>query len=190
VDDSVGIVESGGGLRFWPDKVPGEGFFLACFKKKEGEADAEFRYRKKPEQATKKEMEMIEKWIKVEGLTFIKYLNTVYAWPEQFVKDFSFLLEQLRVIYSGVLVGELMRDKLVPDHALSMSNLVSNTIEKTELNYEESIQFLQRKDLKIETKNKGWQLFTYQQHPLGWANVLANRINNYYPKELRILKDS
>lgn len=190
VDDSVGIVESGGGLRFWPDKVQGEGFFMACFKKKEGEADAEFRYRKKPEQATNKEMEMIEKWIKVEGLTFIKHLNTVYAWPEQFVKDFSFLLEQLRVIYSGVLVGELMRDKLVPDHALSMSNLVADTIEKTELNYEESIQFLQRKDLKIETKNKGWQLFTYQQHPLGWANVLANRINNYYPKELRILKDS
>lgn len=190
VDDLSGIVESGGGLRFWPDKVKGEGFFLACFKKKEGETDAEFRYRKKPEQATKNEMEIIKKWIKAEGLVFIKYMNTVYAWPEQFVKDFSFLLEQLRVIYSGVLVGELMRDKLVPDHALSMSNLVADGIEKTELNYEESIQFLQRKDLKIETKNKGWQLFTYQQHPLGWANVLANRINNYYPKELRILKDS
>jgi NOL1/NOP2/fmu family ribosome biogenesis protein len=33
-------------------------------------------------------------------------------------------------------------------------------------------------------------LVKYQGHPLGWINVLQNRINNYYPKELRILKDS
>jgi NOL1/NOP2/fmu family ribosome biogenesis protein len=24
--------------------------------------------------------------------------------------------------------------------------------------------------------------------PLGWINALPNRINNYYPKELRILR--
>src|SRR6185503_7400230 len=27
------IVKSNGGYRFWPDKVKGEGFFLACFRK-------------------------------------------------------------------------------------------------------------------------------------------------------------
>ena len=178
------------GYRFWPDKVKGEGFFLACFQKKDGEADTAFRYRKKPEQASKKEMEMIERWIKKDGLIFIKYLSTVYAWPEHHVRDFSFLLEQFRVIYSGVLVGELMRNKLVPDHALAMSSIVAESIQKMELNYEQSIQYLQRKDLKVSIENKGWQMVIYKGHPLGWVNVLPNRINNYYPKELRILKDS
>ena len=28
---------------------------------------------------------------------------------------------------------------------------------------------------------------TYEGQPLGWAKLLPNRINNYYPKELRIL---
>jgi len=194
IDDNWRITETisanvNHGYRFWPDKVKGEGFFLACFKKKEGENDDTFRYRKKPEAVTKKEMEFVERWMKAEGKEFIKYENTVYAWPEQLVKDFSFLLEQLRVIYSGTLCGELMRDKLVPDHALAMSNLVNDTIHLAELNYEQAIQYLQRKDLKIETKEKGWQLITYQQHPLGWINALPNRINNYYPKEMRILKD-
>lgn len=194
VNSQWGIVnvqsQSGGnGYRFWPDKVKGEGFFLACFQKKDGEVDSSFRYKKKPEQASKKEMEFIEKWVKNDSLFFIKYINTVYAWPKQHVKDFSFLLEQLRVIYSGILAGELMRDKLVPDHALVMSHIVTETIPTFNLNYEQAIQYLQRKDLNAMMENKGWQMVTYEGHPLGWVNVLPNRINNYYPKELRILKD-
>jgi 16S rRNA C967 or C1407 C5-methylase (RsmB/RsmF family)/NOL1/NOP2/fmu family ribosome biogenesis protein len=194
INSDFGIIETGStkentGYRFWPDKIKGEGFFLACFKKTGGENDDTFRYRKKPEAVTKKEIEFVEKWVKTDGKEFIKHENTVYAWPEKLVRDFSFLLEQVRVIYSGVLVGELMRDKLVPDHALAMSNMVAESIPRTELEKEEAIQYLQRKDLKIATANKGWQLVTYNEHPLGWVNVLANRINNYYPKELRILKD-
>ncbi len=194
INSDFGIIETGStkentGYRFWPDKVKGEGFFLACFKKMDGENDDAFRYRKKPEAVTKKEIEFVEKWVKTDGKEFIKYENTVYAWPENLVRDFSFLLEQVRVIYSGVLVGELMRDKLVPDHSLAMSNMVADSIPRTELEKEQAIKYLQRKDLKIEATNKGWQLVTYKGHPLGWVNVLPNRINNYYPKELRILKE-
>ena len=179
----------GYGYRFWPDKVQGEGFFLACFKKSDGENDDLFRYRKKPEAVTKKEIEFIDKWVKTEDKEFIKYENTVYAWPVQLVKNFSFLLEQLRVIYSGVLVGELMRDKLVPAHSLAMSMITLESMWEIALDYSQAIQYLQRKELIIEAENKGWQLVTYKGYHLGWVNVLPNRINNYYPKELRILKD-
>ena len=177
------------GYRFWPDKVKGEGFFLSCFQKTEGENDDIFRYKKKPEEAKKAELEMIEEWVEMEGFNFIKYKNTVYAWPESLVKDFSILLEQLHVIYSGVLTGELMRNKMVPDHALAMSRIIADAVIRTEVNYENAIKYLQRKDLNIEAVHKGWQLITYENHPLGWINSLPNRINNYYPKELRILKD-
>ncbi len=189
VNSTWGIVESDGGYRFWPDKVKGEGFFLACFRKKDGDTDASVRIRNKPEQTSRKEMDFVEKWVKKEDRTFIKHLNTVYAWPVIHLSDFSFLLEQLRVIYSGTLTGELMRDKLVPDHALALSNITDEAIPRTELDYEQSIQYLQRKDLKMEIEKKGWQLVNYKGHSLGWVNVLSNRINNYYPKEMRILKD-
>jgi NOL1/NOP2/fmu family ribosome biogenesis protein len=178
------------GYRFWPDKIKGEGFFLACFQKKDGEENADIRYRRKPEEATKVEMEMIGEWVKVGGKKFIKYKNTVYAWPENLVKDFSILLEQLHVIYSGVLTGELMRNKMVPDHALAMSTIMADAIQRTEVDFENAIKYLQRKELNVEIDHKGWQLITYQTHPLGWINSLSNRINNYYPKELRILKDN
>jgi 16S rRNA C967 or C1407 C5-methylase (RsmB/RsmF family)/NOL1/NOP2/fmu family ribosome biogenesis protein len=183
------IIESGGGYRFWPYKVKGEGFFMACIQKKEGETEAAFKTKNKPELVTHKEMAFLEKWVKNENKLFIKHVNTVYAWPEKHIDDLSFLLEQLHVIYSGILVGELMRDKLIPGHALAMSTVVQDTIHKTELEYDQSIQYLQRKEINMQTKDNGWQLATYQGHALGWMNVLPNRINNYYPKNLRIFKD-
>jgi len=190
IKDEWGIVESGGGYRFWPDKVKGEGLFLACFQKKDGEPDPSFRAKTKPEQASKAESAIIEKWVKKEDRHFIKHINTIYLWPGLQAADLSFLLEQLRVIYSGVLAGELMRDKLIPGHALAMSAVMSDSILKTELGLEQSVRYLQRKELDIRPGKTGWQLVTYQVHPLGWINALPNRINNYYPKEMRILKDT
>ena len=143
----------------------------------------------KADYAIKKEIEILKNWIKTEGLRFIKYKDTAYAWPAQFVEDFNLLLTSLRVIYSGTIIGEFFREKLVPDHALAMSSLVSESVERMPVSYDQAIQYLQRKDLHIEPKKTGWQLVTYEGNSLGWINALPNRINNYYPKELRILKD-
>jgi 16S rRNA C967 or C1407 C5-methylase (RsmB/RsmF family)/NOL1/NOP2/fmu family ribosome biogenesis protein len=185
-----GIIESGGGYRFWPDKIAGEGFYLAAFRKT-GEADQQMiKIKNAPENVSKKELPLLSNWVQLEGLDFIKKDNTVYAWPEQLKKDFSYLLNKLRVIYSGTIIGELLRDKVVPDHALAMSKLISEGVSRYDLNYQQAIQYLQRKELLLEIKNKGWQGVTYEEQLLGWINVLPNRINNYYPKELRILKDS
>ena len=190
IDPDWGIVSSEYGFRFWPDKIKGEGFFLACFRKKEGDGNVHFKIKNKKEVVNKKEMGIIEKWVAKDDLKFIKHDNTVFAWPGKLADDFDFLLSKLRFIYSGTIIGELVRDKLVPDHALAMSNLGAVSINRMELEYQQAILYLQRKNMVFEPENKGWQLVTYQGHSLGWINVLTNRINNYYPKELRILKDS
>jgi 16S rRNA C967 or C1407 C5-methylase (RsmB/RsmF family)/NOL1/NOP2/fmu family ribosome biogenesis protein len=188
VPPAWGIIESGGGYRFWPDKVEGEGFFIACFKKEDG-GPSSFRLKNKPATTTAAENDILDKWIKKEGLQFIKHETTVYAWPQQHVADFALLLEKLRVIYSGVLTGELVRDKLVPEHALAMSGQVAPGIPVVPLGREQAIAYLQRRDIVLDTAKKGWQLVSYEGQILGWVNVLPNRVNNYYPREMRILKD-
>jgi 16S rRNA C967 or C1407 C5-methylase (RsmB/RsmF family)/NOL1/NOP2/fmu family ribosome biogenesis protein len=195
IDKEWGIVETLSaagniGYRFWPDKVKGEGFFLACFQKEEGDNIRTRQAKKKPGQVGKNDLAVLDKWIKKEDRIFIRHLDTVYAWPGSLVQEFSFLLERLRVTYSGVVTGELVRDKFIPAHALAMSAIASDTILKTALDHEQSIRYLQRKDIGLVPVNKGWQLVMYEHHPLGWTNGLANRINNYYPKEMRILKDN
>lgn len=94
------------------------------------------------------------------------------------------------MIYSGVLTGALVRDKLIPDHALAMSRILNEAVvTKTALSLEQAVCYLQRKDFSVDNAGKGWQLAGFDGFPLGWMNVLPNRINNYYPKELRILKE-
>jgi NOL1/NOP2/sun family putative RNA methylase len=195
INKSWGIVETktlkgNAGYRFWPDKVKGEGFFISCFRKTEGDDEIVIKNKIKPESLTNKETEIVSLWINKEDHKLIKNLNTVYAWPEKIADDFSFLLNQLRVIYSGVIIGELMRDKLIPDHALAMSKLITEKIDVIDLSLEQAINYLKRKDFQAEIGKKGWQLVSFNGQPLGWVNVLSSRINNYYPKELRILKDN
>jgi len=182
------IVESSVGYRFWPDKVEGEGFFIACVKKLDGETESELRVRTKLELLTKKEMEIAKRWISVTDHEFVKIMGRVYAVPKKILNEINVLSNRLNIIYFGTMIGELIRDKLIPDHALAMSPLVARSIERTELTYDESISYLKKKELSISA-GRGWKLVSYKNYPLGWINVLANRINNYYPKELRILKD-
>jgi 16S rRNA C967 or C1407 C5-methylase (RsmB/RsmF family)/NOL1/NOP2/fmu family ribosome biogenesis protein len=185
-----GIADTGKGYRFWPDKVKGEGFFMAAFQKKEGEDDTNFRLRRKVTMVDKKEDEVISNWVKTGAHTFIKNNSSVYAWPTVLVPDLSILLERLKVIYSGILIGEIIREKLIPDHALAMSSLTNEDVGRIKLNSEQVIKFLQRKEIGIDTTERGWKLVTFHGKSLGWVNILQNRVNNYYPKELRILKEN
>lgn len=177
------------GYRFWPYKIKGEGFFIACFRKMEDEDAADLKSRHKMEVITKKEKETIQPFIADSDHFFIKNNGIVYAIPSSLKEEINLLLGMLKVQYSGTIAGELFGEKFVPAHSLAMSSLVSNTIPSVELDKENAIKYLQRKELMISAKEQGWMLVKYQGFNLGWIKVLSNRINNYYPKELRILKD-
>lgn len=190
VHQGWGIIDTGKGYRFWPDKVKGEGFFLSCFKKREADEPAINRKKRETRPLTNAEKTIAANWIDIDEPYLFRHDGTIYVWPAQLKEDFSLLLNYLKVIYSGVEAGELIREKLIPSHALAMTNLLKETITRTELNKEDAIRYLRKNELATEIKNKGWQLVTYGGHHLGWINVLPGRINNYYPRELRILKES
>ncbi|HEX3935140.1 MAG TPA: hypothetical protein VHW43_10715 [Puia sp.] len=49
------------------------------------------------------------------------------------------------------------------------------------------MQYLRRDNITgLDIDDKGWSLMNFEGHALGWAKLLPNRINNYYPKEIRI----
>jgi NOL1/NOP2/sun family putative RNA methylase len=191
IDTSWGITKSESSLRFWPDKVKGEGFFLAVFKKTGGEDQSNERSSKRMTEISKKEIEFVKQLCTVNDDTvFVNGFGGVYAVNKNLAEDVNLLHSKLRVSYFGVKVGELMRDKLIPAHALAMAPLLPGTVPRIHLSYDKAIRYLQRKDIIVENTTKGWQVVCFENHPLGWVNVLPNRVNNYYPKELRILKDN
>jgi 16S rRNA C967 or C1407 C5-methylase (RsmB/RsmF family)/NOL1/NOP2/fmu family ribosome biogenesis protein len=192
IDKDWNIIESvvpelaTSGYRFFPDKVRGEGFYLSCFRK--GGESSNFKLKPaKLEKATAKEQDIVLPWFNTRDVQLFK-ANTIYAIPSALTEHYSYIKNTLNVQYAGVAIGEVMKDKLVPEHALALSNLVAESIVKTPVGYDEAIRYLQKSDVGIHPEVKGWQIITYEGHNLGWINALNNRINNYYPKEMRILK--
>lgn len=177
------------GYRFYPDKVRGEGFFLACFRKKSSEDGSRLRS-SKPETLSAKEKKVLEGWMIGEDLAFIRFRDSITAIPQHLMQDFGMLQATVNVQYAGVRVGEIMKERLVPAHPLAQSRLLSPDVTSTELSYEEAIKYLQRADLSIQPHTTGWQVVRYEGQALGWINALKNRVNNYYPKEIRILKQN
>ncbi len=183
------IVESDKGYRFWPDKLMGEGFFIACFTKCESQPKEFSLPKGKADKFSKQEIDILKSNVIIDGLSFFKYGKIIHSVDERLLADVNFLSSKLRFVNTGTRIGQIMKDKLVPDHGLAMSNLVSKAVGRLELNYESAIQYLKKKEFQIEAAVKGWNLAAFEGHPLGWINILPNRFNNYYPKELRILKD-
>lgn len=177
------------GYRFYPDKLKGEGFFIACFRKKATTAGSKYKSTK-ADMITAKEKAIVQPWIKESDLALLHFREELFALPDTLLSDFLIVQNALNVQYVGVALGQIMKDKLVPHHALALSNILSEAIQATELSYEQAIKYLQRGDLNLSIGTMGWQPLSFHKHNLGWINALKNRVNNYYPKEFRILKQT
>jgi len=196
VDDSWHIVKTQAGkqhaegYRFYPDKVKGEGFFITCFRKSSGEVYAPKKQKDSITAVAKKELEKVTQWIKdTDNLFLMDHQGEVLIFPENMAPVVSLLQQHLYLRKAGVKAGQLAAKELIPDHQLAMSTMIRETIPQVTLTREQALRYLRKEDPDVETNVKGWALMMYEGMSLGWAKVLPNRINNYYPKELRILKE-
>ena len=88
---------------------------------------------------------------------------------------------------AGIKIGTLIRNELIPAHDFALSKIVSDKIKIINVSLEQAQNYLRRKEIVIENDIKGWALLDYNEVHIGFVKVLPGRINNYYPKELRIL---
>ncbi len=185
---SVSQTEIGSeGYRFFPGKTDGEGFFLAVFK---CESSEQKESRSKPAQNLSNSLQQyIAIWLKEER-AIVEIKDDLYAIREGHLQDLGTISKELFVHNAGVRLGKIMKNRLVPEHGLALSSLLSADVTRVELDLDKAILYLQKKDFLLDTSEKGWQVVTYKGFSLGWINVLQNRFNNYYPKESRILKDT
>ncbi len=195
VEESWNIIETESeihkafGYRFYPDKVKGEGFFIAAFKKQEtGDSAKESKTKNKLLPLSKSETESIKRYItKPEKYAFVKWKEEVLLFPQTLQENIWLLQSVLYIKKAGVKMGALIRNELIPHHEWALCTMAGAAVQKLEVDEETALQFLRRKDMDIKTDIKGWAVVSYLQVPLGLVKILPGRINNYYPKEWRIL---
>ena len=180
--------KAGYGYRFYPDKIKGEGFFIAAFQKK----TVTEKIRLKEQSLnfpSKTEIQQINDFMTVPTeYVLFKQADAIRAIQKQWLMDLQVLAKCLYIKKAGIEIGAIKGKDVIPSHELALSVLPLDTITRINLTEEQSLQYLRRKELVLEAE-KGWVLVCYCGLPLGWIKVLPNRINNYYPAEWRILKE-
>jgi len=180
--------KGGYGYRFYPDKLKGEGFFISCVRKEDGGVFSYPRNKKQvPGKLTRQEEERMRPWVNQE-LFFFRHHEQVYALPPGLAEDLPYLQSFCYLKKAGVLMGKLAAKEFIPEHDLALSTLLPKEIPAIALTKEQAIQYLRKEEIRTESEHRGWALVQYEGQNLGWVKILPNRVNNYYPKEWRILK--
>ena len=187
--ETVSDTKGAYGYRFYPNKVMGEGFFIAALQKEEGgDWHGIHQKRNALERVSKAEEQLVTAWLTPSDRVLFRQKEDIILLPSSFQSDILALQSALYIKKAGVIAGKPTPRELLPDHQLALSGQTSPQVVSIPLNKEQAIQYLRREELRPYTNCRGWALVEYQGHALGWVKVLANRVNNYYPKEWRILK--
>jgi NOL1/NOP2/fmu family ribosome biogenesis protein len=171
---------------------------MACLRKAGGAAFVSSREkggteRRKgaPNRLPKKDEERLRDWVRVDrgpGLAYFYHSEFVYAIPEGLLAEISVLQSACYLKRAGVPLGRWSVKEFIPEHDLALSKLVHPELPFLSLSREQALSYLRKDELAVETDHRGWMLVQYAGLNLGWIKALPGRINNYYPKEWRILR--
>lgn len=187
IDQTSSSKHAAVGFRFYPHKVKGEGFFFAALRKVAPQST--FSIKKTKGEKTNTHKDIAAQWLDMTGLCTFQHQDNLHVFPKVYEQDLGALQRVLYFKEVGTMIGKLVKNQLVPSHDLAMSIRINSTLPQIELDRDTALQYL-HKDMLDNAINPegliGWILVTFGGANLGWIKAMPNRINNYYPKDVRI----
>jgi 16S rRNA C967 or C1407 C5-methylase (RsmB/RsmF family)/NOL1/NOP2/fmu family ribosome biogenesis protein len=176
------------GYRFFPDKVKGEGFFIAALQKKEETDTLRLpRFRSANDKKTQQQAGYL---LKEGDYAFVQTGKEGYSAVRSCHEaDIQLLQKALYLRKIGVALGGPAGSDWIPAHEVALSMDADHEIASVSVNKEQALRFLKREDMGLADIPKGWLRVTYDGLGLGWVKSLGNRVNNYLPKSWRIRMD-
>ena len=182
-----GIVQTSFGLRFYPHKILGEGFFISALRKTGNDEHAK---KVKKTFLLQRVPEAIAGYFRdASNFRIFVHEERVYAIPVPFVDTFLHLSETLFIRQAGIFAGTVKGKDFIPSHDLALNVQVNSDNRVVDLEEDKALLFLKGEPVPVDSVEKGWHLASYKGLPLGWIKVLQGRVNNYLPKEWRIHKE-
>ena len=188
-----GLVHKGRGYQCYPHRVRGEGFYLACFRREDKDQPAG-KPPKTPlsgplKLASKTDLDALVPWVSPNAgvAVFQDWQGAFRAVPEAQVADCMQLGATLRQSAFGVPLGQFKGKDFLPAPEFALSTLIHPDVPRVTLEREPALHFLKKEPPVFNPVPQGWMLVAYEGLGLGWAKGIGNRVNNYYPKEWRIL---
>ena len=195
-EDSWGVVRSEIGafqcFHYYPHKARGEGFFAAVARKSEGPVRRSMpkARRKLFAPCAKADVKELSRWVDdASKHAFMMVGEDIYAYNSAVAESVVTLSENLSVVYSGVLMGRIFKQKLKPEHPLALYiGLNRDVVPMVDVSLEDALDYLRRNDIAASQFEEGINVVGYKGTPIGFVKRIGARCNNMYPKDLRIVK--
>lgn len=187
-----GVVRKSIGYQCYPHRVRGEGFYFSCFRNKNAEIS---QHKTAPfphlTPLSTKLLPMLKNWLEEpEQFDFFQdKFGNVFAILKSQVSDCQIITKFVSKADFGLEVGIFKNQDFVPSHALALSTAIKKDLPALDLNKEQALRFLKKENITLESIPTGWLLVHYEGNNLGWLKGVGNRVNNYFPKNWRILME-
>jgi len=183
-EDFEGVIKTKYGYGLVPGFVKGEGQYCASLMKTSGGSLYPLKAKGKPSKKDSPYSYLFDM-----PMVFFQKGETLLAYPQIIDLEIQ-AISCLRPIRTGVMVGTMKGQTLVPDADLSLCISLSKTaFERAELDKGTALAFLHRDTFVLPDAKKGFVAVCYDGHPIGFVKNLGNRCNNLHPAGRRIRMD-
>ncbi len=179
-----GITNTQYGYQFYPHKTKGEGFYLSVLRKTANTNSKTKEKRKESKTNVDPHLNTFLK--KSENFSSINFKGFILAIPHHTLSVFHQINHKIHIKSAGLTLGTPKGKDFIPAHELALSIDLNNNITRIELSREDALIYMKCDAIKLLNDYKGWAVVTYQNKALGWIKLVPGRVNNYFPKDLRI----
>jgi 16S rRNA C967 or C1407 C5-methylase (RsmB/RsmF family)/NOL1/NOP2/fmu family ribosome biogenesis protein len=171
------------GLRCYPHRVRGEGFFIGALRKP-GDAVPRIAARAGSGPSAAAE---VAPWLSLRAeRTYRMQKDTIYTVDAQWSGMMDTLDQALRIVAPGAPIADLRAGSWRPHPALALStDLLHDAFPRLELDEEQAVHFLRGQALPAHDAHDH-ALATHRGLGLGWLKGAGRRWNNLWPEAWRI----
>ncbi len=168
-----------GTVRLWPHLLRGEGHFAAVLMRQPSDAVSP----KQPKEPSISMPKELDEFCKTMGIVLpegdlISYGKSLWMAPKNMPA-----LKGLKVVRAGLELGQLLKNRFEPAHALALWLKYANSQADFPVDSEEIRLYLSGQVLP--GTQTGWTLLTVDGLSLGWVKGSNGVLKNHYPKGLR-----
>lgn len=172
-----------GAARLFPNRVKGEGHFIALLHKKDG---LEIKASQLKFTLKKSDVEDYLSFCR-ENLNITIDENLYISGEKLFSLPKGICeIKGLRVLRAGIHLGELKKNRFEPNHSLAMGLKITDVKKYIDLSVKsKEIQSYLRGETIANSDFEGWCLVSVDGYSIGWGKASKGILKNHYPKGLR-----
>lgn len=178
----------GYGYRFYPHLTKGEGFFISVLRASAMRSSFSLKKLKTDKQTVSPQD--LKGWVEdPQRFVTLVHRQIVHFFPEAHELSVKALQQVLYLKNAGTIAGKWLGKELVPAHDLAMSVHAEDALPFVDVELDVAREFLRKKTVDVSlfsSIKKGWCMVKFNGVSLGWVKVLGQRVNNYYPNDVRI----